>query len=78
MTLTKEEENRRYILETTDSFLGQTVYFKELSSSKEPPSWCGKDTLSKYAATRYTLDEGMEVARYLRKTWGDRYKVVRV
>lgn len=32
MTLTKEEENRRYILETTDSFLGQTVYFKE------PPS----------------------------------------
>lgn len=32
MTLTKEEENRRYILETTDSFLGQTVYFKELSS----------------------------------------------
>lgn len=72
MTLTKEEENRRYILETTDSFLGQTVYFKE------PPSWCGKDTLSKYAATRYALDEGMEVARYLRKTRGDRYKVVRV
>lgn len=74
----KEEENRHYILETTDSFLGQTVYFKELSSSKEPPSWYGQDVLNKNLATKYTLDEGMEVARYLRKTWDDHYKVVRV
>lgn len=66
------KEENRYILERTDSFVkSQMVYFKE---SIVP---FGEDTLFKENATKYTLDEAMTVARCLKKTWGDHYRVVR-
>lgn len=76
----REEDKKLYVLERMDSFIkSQMVYFRELSSTKEEPkTYYGDDVLHLSVATKYTLDEAMKVARYMRTTWGDHYKVIRV